>query len=151
MPCLRRPFLMKKSGRSFSSATSTAAASACWARKNSSTVMSISSTVMSVEARRTSGSGPPPGPAVRAPTRGFPTARRLRVVDRLLEARELGVGQGERDADDPPAVRATPLVGQVARGPEVAEPLLLQLAVEHLDVELPGRAPQAQPALADAL
>ena len=49
----RRPLAMKRSGRSFSRATSTGGRSAWVARKNSSTVMFISSTVMSVEASRT--------------------------------------------------------------------------------------------------
>ncbi len=58
----------------------------------------------------------------------------LDVVQLLLEAREIGVGQIERDADDRLLIRASPLVGQVGGRAKSLQSLGLQLAIEIGDV-----------------
>ena len=65
-----------------------------------------------------------------------------------LEARELGIGEVERDADHRLAVGTAPLVGQVAGRAELVEALLLELAVELLDEALDRRALESQSELA---
>src|SRR2546425_11525760 len=71
------------------------------------------------------------------------------VVDRLLQRRELGVGEVEGDADDWLPVGAGPFVAEVAGGVEAAEPLRRQLAVELGDVLLEHRPLELQAEVLD--
>jgi hypothetical protein len=67
----------------------------------------------------------------------------LEIVDRLLELRETRIGEIERDADHRLAVGTAPLVGEVADGMELPEPLALELAVELLDEPLDPASPRS--------
>jgi hypothetical protein len=73
----------------------------------------------------------------------------LEIVQGALERLQLGIGEIERDADDRLAVRAGPLVAQVAGGAEGLQALGRQLAVELLDVLLHHRALELEPELPD--
>src|SRR5438045_4839353 len=73
----------------------------------------------------------------------------LDVVDRLLQRRELGVGEIEGDADDRLPVGAGPFVAEVAGRVEAAEPLRRQLAVELGDVLLEHRPLELQAEVLD--
>src|SRR5882724_9579997 len=73
----------------------------------------------------------------------------LDVVDRLLQRRELGVGEVEGDADDRLPVGAGPFVAEVARRVEAAEPLRRQLSVELGDEFLEHRPLELQAEVLD--
>ena len=73
------------------------------------------------------------------------------VVHRALQLAQVRIRQVERNPQDRLHVRAAPLVGEVAHGPELLQPPSLQLAVELPDVRLDGRSFQAKAQLADAL
>lgn len=60
----------------------------------------------------------------------------LDVVDFLLELGQLRIRQVEGNADDGLAVRAAPLVGEIARRSEMPETLAGQLAVQDVHVPL---------------
>jgi hypothetical protein len=73
------------------------------------------------------------------------------IVELLLETRQLGVGQVERDSDDRLLGRAPPLVREIRGRVEALESLGLEVPVEVGDVSLHGRALELEPEPADAL
>jgi hypothetical protein len=73
------------------------------------------------------------------------------IVELLLETRQVGIGQVERDPDDRLLGRAPPLVGEIGGRAEALESLGLELPVEVGDVSLHGRALELEPEPVDTL
>jgi hypothetical protein len=67
----------------------------------------------------------------------------LEIVELLLETRQIGVGQIERDPDDRLLGRAPPLVGEIRGRAEALESLGLEIPVEARRRIAPWASPRA--------
>ena len=75
----------------------------------------------------------------------------LEIVHRLLEARELRIGEIERDPDHGLAGRTAPFVGQIAERAKFLQALAFELAVKLLNVPFEVRSFELEPELLDGL
>src|SRR5581483_8234180 len=78
-------------------------------------------------------------------------ARVFQIVHLALELGKLGIREVKGNPDDRLAGGTSPLVGEVASGPELAQALALQLAVELVHESLERRGIQLEAEVADRL